>query len=106
MLEIDVAIRGIGKVAFKNQRRAVTEDRRSHDAFEKGVDRNFPRDPALFGERHAFTEAENFDDQSHVDGDFELDGEALGADVADLRADREKHRLNALERCPVTGDHE
>src|SRR5215472_16930505 len=101
LLEIHVAVGGVGNVAFENERGAVVEHRRSNNALEKSVDGDFSRYATFFRERHAFAEADDFDDQSQIESNLELHGEALRADVGDFGADGEKDWKNAVECCFV-----
>src|SRR5215467_532763 len=106
LLKIDVAVSGVRKVPLEDKGGAIAEDRRGHDAFEKSVDGDFARNAAFFGEGDPFTKTHDFDDQGHVQSDFELHREALLSDVSDFGADGEKHGLNAVEGGFVARDHE
>ena len=105
LLQRHVGERHLRHLAFQDERSAIAEHRRRGDALEDRVDRDLARDAAFFGERDRFAEADHLDHQQQVDRDLHLAGKAVAADMRHLRADREQHRLDALEGGLVAADH-
>ena len=68
--------------------------------------RDLARDAAFLGQRDRFAEGDHLDHQQEIDRDLHLHGEAVGADIGHLGADRAQHRLDLLERRPVAADHD